>query len=387
MVPYLTQNHFLSIAGIFVAIVVIFLFVGLIKNRNQRNLNKRNKHKHKETAVVPEKRAGQTPVAESYRAKVLVEQDEKLSWFRRLRFGLSQTHRQIIKNLDEFFLSEKLKLNREDTLEYLFELLVQADVGVATAETLVERVKNRLERDDYNDVEKFKTILKEEILLLLNTLFENKNGTIENSKHTPHVVLMVGVNGAGKTTTIGKLAYKAHLNNKKVVIGAADTFRAAAVEQLAIWADRAHAKMVNLKEGSDPASVAYEATKIAAEQKLDVCLIDTAGRLQTRHDLMQELSKIARVTGKDVVDAPHEVLLVLDATTGQNALQQAKLFREAVNVTGIILTKLDGTAKGGIAIAISHELGLPIRYVGVGETVDDLELFDAVEFVDALFHN
>lgn len=370
MISYITQNQFLSVAGILVAVIVLFFFVGLIKKRNNKIRFSRQRHRKQESP----KSVGGHHV-------------ETISWFQRLRFGLSQTHGKIVKNLDEFFLSNKDKISRESTLEFLFELLIQADVGVSTAELLVERVKNRLEKEDLGNSEKFKSILKEEILLVLNIPLENRNGTLENPKHKPHVVLMVGVNGAGKTTTTGKLAYKSYLNQKTVVIGAADTFRAAAVEQLSIWAERSHAELIRLKEGTDPASVAFEAAKQAAEQKMDVCLIDTAGRLQTRHDLMQELSKIARVTGKDVVDAPHEVLLVLDATNGQNALQQAKLFREAVNVTGIILTKLDGTAKGGIAIAISHELGLPIRYVGVGESVEDLEIFDAVEFVDALFHN
>ncbi len=381
MVSFLTGDQVSTIIGLLVAFVVLVLFVKLIKNRNRIHRERRNLYKQRDAASSLHTSPDLNTLAAA------IKKEEKISWFQRLRFGLRQTHGQIIKNLDDFFLSKKDKLTREDTLEYLFELLIQADVGVSTSEILVERVKNRLEKDDFNNIEKFKTILKEEILLILNTSFENKNGTMENQKHTPHVVIMVGVNGAGKTTTTGKLAYKSYLHGKTVIIGAADTFRAAAVEQLAIWAERSNAEMIQLKEGSDPASVAYEATKRAAEQNANICLIDTAGRLQTRHDLMQELSKIARVTGKDVIDAPHEVLLVLDATTGQNALQQAKLFREAVNVTGVILTKLDGTAKGGIAIAISHELGLPIRYVGVGETVDDLELFDAVEFVDALFHN
>lgn len=384
MSAWFNEDQLLTVIGLLVAFLVLVFFVRLIKHRNKLTREQRRLHKQasdlyiSRVVHVPSEQDKETPVSKKI---------EKISWFQRLRVGLSQTHSKIIQNLDDFLLSKKDKLTREDTLEYLFELLIQADVGVSTSEILVERVKNRLEKDDFNNSEKFKSILKEEILLILNTSFENKNGTLENPKHSPHVVLMVGVNGAGKTTTTGKLAFKAHLQNKTVIIGAADTFRAAAVEQLAIWAERSKAEMIKLKEGSDPASVAYEAAKKAAEQNTNICLIDTAGRLQTRHDLMQELSKIARVTGKDIVDAPHEVLLVLDATTGQNALQQAKLFREAVNVTGVILTKLDGTAKGGIAIAISHELALPIRYVGVGETVDDLELFDANEFVNALFHN
>ena len=396
----LTEDQWLTITGVVLAFIVLFLFIKLIKNKNKnKNLPPPSDHSHANDAVhhhhhrEKKEHKGHKEHREHKEHKpdhvdsVSAANLSKNSWYQRLRYGLSQTHNQIIKGLDQFFLSKQDKLSRDETLEYLFELLVQADVGVSTSEILVERVKNRLETEDFQNVEKFKSILKEEILLILNTSFENKNGVLEAPKHMPHVVLMVGVNGAGKTTTTGKLAYKSYLSGRSVVIGAADTFRAAAVEQLAVWAERSHAEMISLKEGTDPASVAFEATKKAAEQNSHICLIDTAGRLQTRHDLMQELSKIARVTGKDIINAPHEVLLVLDATTGQNAMQQAKLFREAVNVTGIILTKLDGTAKGGIAVAICHELGLPIRYVGVGESVEDLELFDAHEFVDALFHN
>jgi fused signal recognition particle receptor len=393
----LTEDQVLTIVGIGSAFLVLFFFVRLIKKQQNSQIMPPPSHHHaksqkaslekteKPQKVIPEKKMEDVGIAS--KESLPSSAENPFPWYQRLRMGLNQTHNQIIRNLDEFFLSKKEKNSREETLEYLFELLIQADVGVSTSELLVERVKNRLEKGDFENVEKFKGVLKEEILLVLNTMFENKQGTIENPKHTPHVVLMVGVNGAGKTTTTGKLAFKAHLNQKSVIIGAADTFRAAAVEQLAVWAERSHAELIRLKEGVDPASVAFEATKKAAEQRAELCLIDTAGRLQTRHDLMQELSKIARVTGKDVVDAPHEVLLVLDATTGQNALQQAKLFKEAVAITGIILTKLDGTAKGGIAIAIANELGLPIRYVGVGESVEDLEIFDPNEFVDALFHN
>lgn len=373
MKTYLSEEQFLVAAGVLVAVLLVLMFVNLIYNKKRR-IEDRNR-----------KRIQQEKVTESYKAEEKKEEPLPLSWFERLRTGLARTHSQMVKGLDEFFLSKKDKLTREETLEHLFELLIQADVGVRTSEILVERVKNRLTKTDLLDSQAFKNILKEEILSILNTTFENSKGTIENIKSTPHVVLLVGVNGVGKTTTTGKLAFKAHQRGQKVVIGAADTFRAAAVEQLAIWAERSHAEMIRLKEGSDPASVAYESVKKAIDNKVDICLIDTAGRLQTRHDLMAELSKIGRVLSKDIQDSPHEVLLILDATTGQNALMQAKLFREAVGITGLILTKLDGTAKGGIAIAIAAEMGLPIRYIGVGESVEDLELFHAQEFVDALF--
>ncbi len=313
------------------------------------------------------------------------------SWFQRLKGGLRKTHHQIIQNLDEFFLSKDDKAARAEALELLFELLVQADVGVRTSELLVDRVKSRLGASDYSDSQVFKNVLREEIFKILSNTKDNPKGTLESplqslaNKKIPHVVLMVGVNGVGKTTTTGKLAYKAHLRGQKVVIGAADTFRAAAVEQLAIWANRSHAEMIRLKEGSDPASVAFETIKRATDNSASICLIDTAGRLQNRQDLMQELAKIARVISKENPDAPHEVLLVLDATTGQNALQQARIFKEVIQITGLVLTKLDGTAKGGIAIAIAAELGVPIRYLGVGESVEDLEPFEAHDFVNALF--
>lgn len=377
MKNYMSEDQFLVAAGLLLAAIVFLIFASLIYQKNQKKLARRYLEKDKPSL-------GKT-TSEEQAPSVSVTAPAPVSWLERLRVGLTRTHAQMVKGIDEFFLSHKDKLTREDTLEYLFELLIQADVGVKTSEMLVERVKNRLTKSDLQDAQSFKLILKEEILTILNTTFENAKGTIESPKSAPHVILLVGVNGVGKTTTTGKLAFKSSQQGKKVVIGAADTFRAAAVEQLSVWAQRSGAQMIQLKEGSDPASVAYESVKKSAEAQADVCLVDTAGRLQTRHDLMAELSKISRVLAKDVKEAPHEVLLVLDATTGQNALMQAKLFREAVQVTGLILTKLDGTAKGGIAIAIAAEMGLPIRYIGVGETVEDLEVFQAQEFVDALF--
>lgn len=373
----MTEDQFLIAAGFLAAAIVFFIFASLIYQKNQKNQKKISKENQTKSEVKSE-------IESSGKIKETIK-PSNVTWFERLKVGLTRTHSQMIKGLDEFFISKKDKITREETLEYLFELLIQADVGVRTSELLVERVKQRLTKIDLQDVQVFKSILKEEILSILNTTFENAKGTIENIKSVPHVVLLVGVNGVGKTTTTGKLAFKANEKGKKVIIGAADTFRAAAVEQLAIWAERSHAEMIQLKEGSDPASVAYETVKKSIENKADICLVDTAGRLQNRSDLMAELSKIGRVLSKDIKDAPHEVLLILDATTGQNALMQAKIFREVVQVTGLILTKLDGTAKGGIAIAIAAELGLPIRYIGVGETVEDLEIFNAQEFVNALF--
>jgi fused signal recognition particle receptor len=327
------------------------------------------------------------PVAKPLEApKMEAMQSHTPTWQERLSQGLRRTHGQIFRALDEAFLSKDTKLTRDETLNTLFESLVQADVGVATAELLVECVREKLSTAESLTPANIRASLKTEILNLLNSA-NVPSATIESSPHSPHVVLVVGVNGVGKTTTTGKLAYKAKERGQEVAIGAADTFRAAAVDQLRIWAERSQAAFVELKPGSDPASVAFESVKIAKTQSKKLCLIDTAGRLHNRNDLMAELAKIRRVMAKEIPDAPHEVLLVLDSTTGQNALQQARVFRDIVNITGLVLTKLDGTAKGGIAVAVVNELKIPIRYIGVGESVEDLEPFSASEFVDALFED
>jgi fused signal recognition particle receptor len=278
--------------------------------------------------------------------------------------------------------SQSEKASREAILDGMLEVLVRADVGIRTAELLIEKVRHELASSDLSDAQAVKDVLRREMLRLLRI---GDEWSLLSTERRPTVVLMVGVNGVGKTTTSGKLAFKERQLGKSVIVGAADTFRAAAVDQLEEWARRAGAECVRLSEGADPASVAFECVKRAVAQQMDLCLIDTAGRLHNRQDLMQELAKIKRVTSRDVAGAPHEVLLVLDATTGQNALQQAKAFREIAGVTGLVLTKLDGTAKGGVAVALAHEMQIPIRYIGVGESVDDLQPFSADEFVDALF--
>ncbi|WP_222435694.1 signal recognition particle-docking protein FtsY [Fluviispira vulneris] len=396
----MSGDHFMIAASVVVTILAILFITNLILNRKKSSPKSLPKESIRESLIeLTERKKQEVPLAQKSQEQtqaVVPEQpikvvvDEK-KWFDRLKGGLRKTHSQIVNGLDEFFTSKSDKVTRDQTLEHLFEILIQADIGVKTSDLLVEKVKSRLTKEDYSDPSKFKSILKEEIFNILSSTKANPKGEIEkpmlslSENKLPHIVLMVGVNGVGKTTTTGKLAYKAHLRGQKVVIGAADTFRAAAIEQLSVWAERSKAHMIRLKEGADPASVAFETVKKASETNADVCLIDTAGRLQNRQDLMQELAKIGRVVAKENPDAPHEVLLVLDATTGQNALQQAKVFRDVVNITGLVLTKLDGTAKGGIAIAIAAELGLPIRYVGVGESVEDLEIFEAHEFVSALF--
>lgn len=305
-----------------------------------------------------------------------------VSWFSRLSSGMSKTQNQLIRQIESLFTSQNEKASREAILDAMLEILVRADVGIRTAEMLIERVRHELPGAELSDAGSVKTVLRKEILGLLKS---DAGWSLTSPDQKPAVVLMVGVNGVGKTTTTGKLAFKERQAGKTVIVGAADTFRAAAVDQLEQWAHRAGAECVRLSEGADPASVAFECVKRAVGQQSDLCLVDTAGRLHNRQDLMQELAKIKRVASKDVPGAPHEVLLVLDATTGQNALQQAKAFREIAGVTGLVLTKLDGTAKGGVAIALANEMKLPIRYIGVGESVDDLQPFVAEEFVDALF--
>jgi fused signal recognition particle receptor len=274
----------------------------------------------------------------------------------------------------------------EDVLDSLEEVLVTSDVGVDTTVKIIQRVEERVARDKYLNVDELDQILREEIAGLLT---ESGSDTESNYKipesKKPYVILVVGVNGVGKTTTIGKLAaqYKSH--GKSVVLGAADTFRAAAVEQLILWGERAGVPVVSQGMEADPASVAFETVKRAVEDSADVVIIDTAGRLHTKVNLMNELSKIRRVIQKFMEDAPHEVLLVLDGSTGQNAIVQAREFTRATEVTALAITKLDGTAKGGVVIGISDEFKIPVKYIGVGEKVEDLQVFNKVEFVDSFF--
>ncbi|MBW2336897.1 MAG: signal recognition particle-docking protein FtsY, partial [Deltaproteobacteria bacterium] len=269
----------------------------------------------------------------------------------------------------------KKKLD-DEVLEQLEELLITSDIGVQTTMALIER----LSKAKVAEVGEVKQILKDEILSIL----DSQPPAPEETEDKPHVVLVIGVNGVGKTTTIGKLAASAKASGKKVLIGAADTFRAAAIEQLAIWAERADAEFVKHRANADPAAVAFDAVAAASARGCDLVLIDTAGRLHTQVNLMEELKKIKRTVSKQLEGAPHEILLVLDATTGQNALSQARLFNDALDVTGLALTKLDGTAKGGIVISICSSLEIPLQYIGVGEKIDDLRPFDAEQFIDAL---
>jgi len=274
----------------------------------------------------------------------------------------------------------------DDVLDNLEEILVSSDVGVKTTLKIIERIEKRVAANKYLGTEELNSILREEIAgLLAETNVGNETDFTIPSVKKPYVIMVVGVNGVGKTTTIGKLAFQFKKSGKKVVLGAADTFRAAAIDQLQVWADRVGVPIVKQEMGSDPASVAFDTLKSAVSQNADVVIIDTAGRLHNKVNLMNELTKIKRVMQKVVDNAPHDVLLVLDGSTGQNAFEQAKQFTLATEVTSLAVTKLDGTAKGGVVIGISDQFQIPVKYIGVGEGIDDLQVFNKIEFVDSFF--
>ena len=297
--------------------------------------------------------------------------------------GLEKTKTSVFSRISHA-IAGKSKVD-DEVLDNLEEILITSDVGVDTTLKIIERIEKRVARDKYVGTDELNTILKEEIMALLQ---ENQSGdgtTFDITGKKPYVIMVVGVNGVGKTTTIGKLAHNFKKAGKKVVLGASDTFRAAAVEQLKIWAERVDVPIVQQGMGADPASVAFDTVKSAVAQDADVVLIDTAGRLHNKVNLMRELTKIKQVMQKVVPDAPHEVLLVLDASTGQNAIEQAKQFTAATEVNALALTKLDGTAKGGVVIGISDQLKIPVKYIGVGEGIDHLQVFDRKAFVDSLF--
>ncbi|MGM0588101.1 MAG: signal recognition particle-docking protein FtsY [Bacteroidota bacterium] len=273
----------------------------------------------------------------------------------------------------------------DQVLDELEEVLITSDVGVNTTLEIIDRLEARVAKDKYMTTNELQKIMREEIVDLLQANNTDRPAEFDaDLPNKPHVVLIVGVNGVGKTTTIGKLAHLYKKAGKKVILGAADTFRAAAVDQLKIWSERADVPIIQQGQEADPAAVAYDTVSAAQARGADVALIDTAGRLHNKKALMEELSKIKRVMGKVVDGAPHEVLLVLDASTGQNAMQQAKAFTSAVDITGLVLTKLDGTARGGIVIGISNELDVPVKYIGVGEQIEDLQVFDRELYVNTL---
>ena len=274
----------------------------------------------------------------------------------------------------------------DDVLDELEEVLVSSDVGIKTTVKIIERIEDRVSKDKYLGTDELNTILREEIASLLS---ESDHGIASDfeipKKDVPHVIMVVGVNGAGKTTTIGKLSHQLKQKGLNVVLGAADTFRAAAIDQLQVWADRVDVPIVRQEMGSDPASVAYDSLQSGLSKNADIVIIDTAGRLHNKVNLMNELTKVKKVMQKVIPDAPHEVLLVLDGSTGQNAFEQAKQFTAATDVTALAITKLDGTAKGGVVIGISDQFKIPVKYIGVGEGIEDLQVFNKFEFVDSFF--
>ncbi len=303
------------------------------------------------------------------------------SMFQRLSERLTKTKESLVYRIDTLFLGKK-EIDQE-LLDDLEEILITADLGVNTAQELLDEARRKLKRKELSDPQTLKKVLKEKIRSFITE--SDRPAELVMPDKGPFVIMVVGVNGVGKTTTIGKIAHKFTNAGQSVLLVAADTFRAAAVAQLKIWGERNKVQVVSQHEGADPSAVVYDAMDIALAQNYDVVIVDTAGRLHTQVNLMEELKKIKRVIGKKIPDAPHEVMLILDATTGQNAISQAKLFNATVDITGLTLTKLDGTAKGGIVVNICRELKIPIRFIGIGEQLEDLRDFDPNEFVEALF--
>ena len=300
----------------------------------------------------------------------------------KLETGLAKTKNSFLSRLGKVVVG-KTKID-EDFLDELESILIQADVGVATTLKIIDGLEDRTKKEKYLGFNDLIKMLREEISSLL-TQKEIDEKVSENENHHPHVVMVVGVNGVGKTTTIGKLAHQFKTQGKKIMLGAADTFRAGAIDQLQIWADRAKVPLVRQEMGSDPASVAFDTLKAATNSDIDLVFIDTAGRLHNKINLMNELSKVKRVMSKVVSGAPHEVLLVLDGSTGQNAFEQAKQFTSATEVTSLAITKLDGTAKGGVLLGISDQFQIPVKYIGVGEGIEDLQDFNPQQFIQTLF--
>ncbi len=332
--------------------------------------------------VVPEAEVQETPESEVQPEKETVQseegqKEEKKSFWARVKAGILKTKNAIFGGIDNL-LKHFVRVD-EDLLEELEELLISADVGVNTTEQIIDELRARVKDGRLKE--------KEQITSTLREILEGLIGEGEELKLTtkPSVILVIGVNGVGKTTAIGKISNRLRKSGKKVIVAAADTFRAAAIDQLAVWCDRAKVQLVHQNEGSDPAAVVFDACHAAKNQNADVLIIDTAGRLHNKTNLMNELAKINRVIDRELPDVARENLLVLDATTGQNAILQAKEFRNAASLTGLILNKMDGTAKGGIVLAIRQELGIPVKFIGVGEKIDDMQEFDQKEFIKALF--
>ncbi len=309
-----------------------------------------------------------------------LDEQQKPSFLERMKEAVSRTRQNLAERIED-----AVSIGREidrSTLDDLEATLIGADLGTTTTHEVLEKLRDKADRKQIKDVNELKRLLKEELLAILTSTSVSPVAKVDG---TPEVIVVVGVNGTGKTTTIGKLAQVFRSQGKTVLLCAADTFRAAAIEQLEIWGQRTGAEVIKTKPGGDPAAVLFDALQAASARKTDYVIVDTAGRLHTKQNLMLELEKMKRTAQRIVPGAPHETLLVMDATTGQNGLQQARLFTQSAGVTGIVLTKLDGTAKGGVVVAISRELGLPVRFVGVGEKAGDLLPFDPKEFVESLF--
>jgi fused signal recognition particle receptor len=311
----------------------------------------------------------------------LEQPEKKPSLFERMKQAVTRTRENLAERIDEVVSFRKEIDSR--TLDDLEATLISADLGSTTTREVLAAMRVKVDRKQIGDTAELKRVLKDELLTILNRASDNRPKIVAAP---PEVILVVGVNGVGKTTTIGKLAYALRAQGKTVLLAAADTFRAAAIEQLEIWGERTGTEVIKTKPGGDPSAVLFDALQAAKARKTDYVIVDTAGRLHNKQNLMAELEKMYRTAQRLIPGAPHETLLVMDATTGQNGLQQAKVFTEAAGVTGIVLTKLDGTAKGGVVIAISREMDLPVRYVGVGEKISDLIPFNAIDFVDSLFN-
>lgn len=319
----------------------------------------------------------------SEQEKETQEPEQKTSLFERMKQAVTRTRENLSERIDEVV--SVVPVGKEidrDTLDMLEASLLAADLGTKTTQEVLDKLREKADRRQIGDVNELKRLLKEELLNILNRA---NTPPVTPEEDDPEVILVVGVNGTGKTTSIGKLAYRLTQQGKTVLLAAADTFRAAAIEQLEVWGQRTGTEVIKTKPGGDPAAVLFDALQAAKARKVDYVIVDTAGRLHTKSSLMEELAKMRRTAQKFISGAPHETLLVIDATTGQNGLQQARLFTDSAGVTGIVLSKLDGTAKGGVVVAISRETGVPVRYVGVGEQKADMLPFDPQEFVDSLF--
>jgi fused signal recognition particle receptor len=345
----------------------------------KKEIQERERAQRAEDTQIPSK-ANDTEELERLTELVNDVLDEK-GFFQRLKEGLAKTHLSLVSKIEEL-LANRSRVD-DEFIEDLEEVLILSDLGVATTQRIVESLQEKVKRKELEDPAQVKYHLKREVQEIL----QGSEKTLELDRTQPFVILVIGVNGTGKTTSIGKMASKFKALDKEVMLVAGDTFRAAAIEQLEVWGERTGCEVVKHTSGADPSAVMYDAMQAAKSRNIDVVIADTAGRLHTKKNLMEELKKIVRIISRELPGAPHEILMVVDATTGQNAISQAQLFHEGVGLTGLILTKLDGTAKGGIVVSIAHDLKIPVAFIGIGEKVEDLREFNANEFAEALFED